>query len=182
LSLSSPLKKYGYDDFNIRQKASLRLAVCSDSPGVARRPIEMRYYTHMPEVFTVHQTVGEQHIDVLGHVGNLVFLGWLLDAAQAHSAAVGLTWERYRELGGVFVVRRHEVDYLESAYRDDQLIVRTWIGHTGRATSIRNYEVIRDTRCLVRATTTWAFVSLTTGRPCRIFEPVLVAFGVTTTQ
>jgi acyl-CoA thioester hydrolase len=152
--------------------------MCSHSPNVARRPIEMRYPADVPEVFTVHHTVGEQHIDVLGHVGNLVFLGWLLDAAQAHSSAVGLTWERYRELGGVFVVRRHEVDYLESAYLEDQLLVRTWIAHTGRATSVRNYEVIRDTRCLVRATTTWAFVNLTTGRPCRIFEPVLVAFGV----
>jgi acyl-CoA thioester hydrolase len=164
------------------QKASFRLPACSDSPGVARRPIEMRYPVDVSEVFTVHQKVSEQHIDVLGHVGNLVFLGWLLDAAQAHSAAVGLTWERYRELGGVFVVRRHEVDYLESAYLDDQLVVRTWIAHTGRASSIRNYEVIRDTRCLVRATTTWAFVSLATGRPCRISEPVLVAFGIPTAQ
>jgi acyl-CoA thioester hydrolase len=138
----------------------------------------MRYPVDVPEVFTVHHTVGEQHIDVLGHVGNLVYLGWLLAAAEAHSAAVGLTWDRYRELGGVFVVRRHEVDYLGSAYLGDLLVVRTWIAHTARATSVRAYEVLRDDRCLVRATTTWAFVSLTTGRPCRIVEPVLAAFGL----
>ena len=111
-----------------------------------------------------------------GHVGNLVYLDWLLAAAHAHSASVGLTWERYRELGGAFVVRRHEIDYLGSALLGDQLVVRTWIAETARATSIRNYEVLRDTRCLIRATTTWAFIDLTTGRPCRIFEPVLVAF------
>ncbi len=151
---------------------------CSDSPGVARRPIEMRYAADVPEVFTVNQAVEEQHIDVLGHVGNLVFLGWLLAAAEAHSAAVGLTWERYRELGGVFVVRRHEVDYLGSAYLGDQLVVRTWIASTARVSSVRNYEVLRDTRCLVRATTTWAFIDLSTGRPCRIIEPVLAAFGL----
>lgn len=160
------------------QKASLVTSLCSDSPGVAGRPIEMGYPVDVSEVFTVHHTVGEQHIDVLGHVGNLVFLGWLLAAAEAHSAAVGLTWARYRELGGVFVVRRHEVDYLGSAYLGDSLVVRTWIAHTARASSVRNYEVLRDTRCLVRATTTWAFVSLATGRPCRIVEPVLTAFGL----
>jgi acyl-CoA thioester hydrolase len=138
----------------------------------------MRYPVGVSEVFTIHHTVSEQHIDVLGHVGNLVFLGWLLAAAEAHSAAVGLTWDRYRELGGVFVVRRHEVDYLGSAYLGDSLVVRTWIAHTARATSVRNYEVLRNTQCLVRAKTTWAFVSLTTGRPCRIVEPVLEAFGL----
>lgn len=138
----------------------------------------MGYPVDVSEVFTVHHTVGEPHIDVLGHVGNLVYLDWLLAAAQDHSAAVGLTWERYRELGGVFVVRRHEVDYLGPAYLGDLLVVRTWIAHTARATSVRNYEVLRDDRCLVRATTTWAFVSLTTGRPCRIVEPVLAAFGL----
>jgi acyl-CoA thioester hydrolase len=152
--------------------------MCSDSPSGAGRHIEMRYSTHVSEVFTIQHTVGEQHIDVLGHVGNLVYLGWLLDAAEAHSAAVGLTWDRYRELGGVFVVRRHEVDYLGSAYLHDQLVVRTWIANTTRATSVRDYEVLCDTRCLIRATTTWAFVSLTTGRPCRIFESVLTAFGI----
>jgi acyl-CoA thioester hydrolase len=166
------------NDFHTVQKSSLGIVVCSDSPSVAGRPIEMRYPEGVSEVFTVHHTVSEQHIDVLGHVGNLVFLGWLLAAAEAHSAAVGLTWERYRELGGVFVVRRHEVDYLGSAYLNDSLVVRTWIAHTARATSVRNYEVLRDAQCLVRATTTWAFVSLATGRPCRIVEPVRAAFGM----
>lgn len=138
----------------------------------------MSYPAPVPDVFTVHQTVGDAHIDVLGHVGNLVFLDWLLAAAQAHSASVGLTWDRYRELGGAWVVRRHEIDYLGSAYLGDQLVVRTWIAQTARASSIRNYEVLRETRCLIRATTTWAFINLATGRPCRIFEPVLAAFGL----
>jgi acyl-CoA thioester hydrolase len=136
----------------------------------------MRYDCNVPNIFTLHQTVGEAHIDVLGHVGNLVFLEWLLAAAQAHSTAVGLTWDRYRELGRVFVVRRHEVDYLGSAFLGDQLVVRTWITETTRVTSTRSYEVLRDTQCLIRATTVWAFVDLATGRPCRIVEPVRAAF------
>src|SRR5690349_24288927 len=103
----------------------------------------MRYDCDVPNIFTLHQTDGEAHIDVLGHVGNLVFLEWLLAAAQAHSTAVGLTWDRYRELGRVFVVRRHEVDYLGSAFLGDQLVVRTWITETTRVTSTRSYEVMR---------------------------------------
>ena len=132
----------------------------------------------MLPTFEQHRTVTADHIDVLGHVGNLVFLDWLLEAAQAHSDAVGLSWERYRELGGVFVVRRHEFDYLGSAYASDPLVIRTWIEDTTRVTSIRAYTVCRGEETLVCGRTRWAFVSLDTGRPCRIPAPVLAAFEI----
>lgn len=132
----------------------------------------------MSTVFRQSRTVTSDHIDVIGHVGNLVYLHWLLDAAQAHSQAVGLGFERYRELGGVFVVRRHEVDYLGAAFEGDELVVRTWITQTTRVTSVRAYEIVRDITCLVRARTTWAFVSLESGRPCRIPAAVRAAFEI----
>jgi acyl-CoA thioester hydrolase len=89
-----------------------------------------------------------------------------------------LSFARYRDLGGVFVVRRHEVDYLGAALEGDALVVRTWITRTTRVSSIRAYEVLRDTERLVRATTTWAFVSLDSGRPCRIPAAVRAAFEI----
>ena len=123
-------------------------------------------------------TVAAGDIDVLGHVGNQVYLGWLLDAAESHSSAVGLTWARYQELGGVFVVRRHELDYLAPAFEGEQLRVLTWISASARATSTRAYEIWRGDRCLMRAQTTWAFVSLSTGRPTRIPPEVFAAFDL----
>lgn len=132
----------------------------------------------MPAVFELTQTVGPEHIDRLGHVGNLEYLAWLLEAAEAHSSAVGLTWERYRALGGGFVVRRHEFDYLGAAFEADNLTVRTWISRTARASSTRAYEIHRGATCLLRGQTLWAFVRLDTGRPCRIPAPVLTAFGI----
>jgi acyl-CoA thioester hydrolase len=132
----------------------------------------------MPAPFEIDLEVEEGHIDVVGHVGNRVFLDWLLEAAEAHSVAVGLSWERYRELGGVFVVRRHEIDYLGPAFQGDALVVRTWITRTTRVSSLRSYEILRDTKCLIRACTTWAFVSLESGRPRRIPKPVLEAFDI----
>ncbi|KIG17398.1 4-hydroxybenzoyl-CoA thioesterase domain protein [Enhygromyxa salina] len=132
------------------------------------------------ELFELTRTVAPADIDQLGHVGNLEYLGWLLEAAEAHSAAVGLTWARYQELGGVFVVRRHEFDYLAAALEGDRLRVRTWISSTARASSTRKYEIHRDATCVLRGVTTWAFIRLDTGRPCRIPEPVLSAFGIET--
>ena len=134
------------------------------------------YPAAMPGTFELERQVQRADIDELGHVGNTVFLTWLIEAATAHSTEVGLGWSRYRELGGVFVVRRHELDYLAPAFVDELLRIRTWIGATSRVTSIRHYEVRRGEICLVRAQTRWAFVSLDSGRPTRIPEQVRRAF------
>ncbi len=124
-------------------------------------------------------TVGDSDIDELGHASNISYVRWLQDAAVAHSSSVGLTYARYVELGGVFVVRRHEVDYLRSALRGDALEVRTHVASVMAAKSERRYEIVRsgDETCLVNAMTLWGFVDTKTGRPARIPSEVYVAFG-----
>jgi acyl-CoA thioester hydrolase len=51
-------------------------------------------------------------IDELGHVSNLVYLRRVLDVAMAHTRARGWDYEQYRALGAIFMVRRHEIDYI----------------------------------------------------------------------
>jgi acyl-CoA thioester hydrolase len=130
-------------------------------------------------MFKHRVTVGEADLDELGHANNIHYLRWLQDAAIAHSAHVGLTFERYVALGGVFVVRRHEVDYLRSALRGDELEVRTHVASVMAAKSERRYEIVRlaDEIVIVRALTLWGFVDTTSGRPMRIPEEIYVAFG-----
>lgn len=124
-------------------------------------------------------TISDSDIDELGHASNISYVRWLQEAAIAHSASVGLTYARYLELGGVFVVRRHEVDYLRSALRSDELEVRTHVATVMAAKSERRYEIVRasDATVIVRAVTLWGFVDTTTGRPMRIPDEVYVAFG-----
>lgn len=128
--------------------------------------------------FTRMLRVEPEHIDVLGHVSNQVYLAWLLAAAEDHSSEVGLSWARYREIGGVFVVRRHELDYLAPAFVGEELKVETWISGHGRASSQRAYTIHRGDRCLMRAQTKWAFIDLESGRPIRIPAEVLAAFSL----
>jgi acyl-CoA thioester hydrolase len=134
-------------------------------------------------MFKHRVTVGEADLDELGHANNIHYLRWLQDAAIAHSSHVGLTFERYVALGGVFVVRRHEVDYLRSALRGDELEVRTHVATVMAAKSERRYEIVRlpkdseDEVVIVRALTLWGFVDTTSGRPMRIPEVIYVAFG-----
>jgi acyl-CoA thioester hydrolase len=118
-------------------------------------------------------------IDELGHVSNLVWVRYVLDAARAHSRAVGLDHAAYLRIGGVFVVRRHEVDYLAPAFEGEPLTATTWIESWGAATSTRRTRIIHDTdaRELCVATTTWAFVAIPSGRPRRIPAEVAQAFA-----
>jgi acyl-CoA thioester hydrolase len=124
-------------------------------------------------------TISEADIDELGHASNVAYVRWLQDAAVAHSTALGLGYARYVELGGVFVVRRHEVDYLRPALRGDVLEVRTHVASVMAAKSERKYEIVRasDGVEIARALTLWGFVDTKTGRPMRIPEEVYVAFG-----
>ena len=123
--------------------------------------------------------VGEQDIDELGHASNIAYVRWIQEVAIAHSAAVGLDFEAYRKLGGVFVVRRHEVDYLRPVLRGDLLEVRTWIDSAMAAKCKRATEIVNQSGTVVaRAVTTWGYVEIASGRPVRIPTAVREAFGI----
>jgi acyl-CoA thioester hydrolase len=132
----------------------------SESPasslGLAAEP-----YRHPLEVIPAD-------IDELDHVSNLVYLRWMLDAASAHSTALGWDLPAYRRLGGVFVVRRHEVDYLASVVAGDRVEAVTWVESWKAASCIRRTAIRRDGADVLRASTLWAFVDLKSGKPRRV--------------
>jgi acyl-CoA thioester hydrolase len=139
--------------------------------------------------FVAHFRVRHHEMDALGHVNNAVYLHYLEQTAIEHSAALGFSGERLRELGGLFIASRHEIDYLRPAVAGDLLQVVTWVAEMGGARSRRDYAILRrpppaDGRSpadgtlaaggaapgelLVRARTHWAWVGVTDGRPRRI--------------
>ncbi len=122
--------------------------------------------------------VAEGDIDALGHASNIAFVRWIQDVAIAHSSAVGLGLEAYQKLGAIFVVVRHEIDYLRPALRGDALEARTWISNVQAAKCQRSTELVRerDRKILARGLTTWGFIEMSSGRPKRIAEEVRAAF------
>jgi acyl-CoA thioester hydrolase len=116
-------------------------------------------------------------IDELEHVSNLVYVRWVLDAATAHSRAVGWGHAEYRALGAVFVVHRHEIDYLAQVTVGEDLIATTWVDSWRAASCVRHTEIARGDRLVSRAATTWAFVAYANGRPRRIPDELRAAFS-----
>jgi acyl-CoA thioester hydrolase len=117
-------------------------------------------------------------IDGLGHVSNLVYLRWVLDAALAHSSAKGLDEAAYKARGQGWVVRRQEIDYLRAAFEGDDLVVETRVASVAAASSTRRTRILRDGEVLARAATNWAYVDFRSGRPIRIPEDVKSLFEI----
>ena len=127
----------------------------------------------MPFVHEVE--VVEADIDNLGHASNLVYLRWVQEAALAHSTALGFSEQAYLARGEVWVVRRHEIEYLRAAVAGDRLRVETRVVTMKAANSVRKTEIFRGSELLCRAATDWVYVELARGRP---LDPAGPALGV----
>jgi acyl-CoA thioester hydrolase len=128
--------------------------------------------------FRTSFVVTEKDIDDLEHTSNIAYVRWIQEIASAHSEAVGLDLDTYRRVGGVFVVVRHEIDYLRPTVRGDLLIARTWLPSVMAAKCIRATEIVRgpEGTLVTRAQTTWGWIDLASGRPRRIPAEVRAAF------
>jgi acyl-CoA thioester hydrolase len=122
-------------------------------------------------------TVAPSDIDELGHANNVVWVRWVNEAAIAHSRSVGLDHEMYFTLQVIWVVRRHDVEYLVPALEGESLEAITWIADLRGATSRRRTLVQREGRALLRAETTWALIDTRTGKPRRIPPEMLSRYG-----
>lgn len=133
----------------------------------------------MMQPFTTHIKVRHREIDALGVVNNAVYQQYLEQAAVAHSEHLGFDLERYRELGGVFVMRRIELEYLRAAVADDILAITTWILEIRGACAIRRYEIRRqgEPDLLLTAEALWVWVDRDTLRPRAMPDVMLEAFG-----
>ena len=134
----------------------------------------------MPAVYEHPHVVRYDESDELGLASNVAYVTWMLDAALAHTAAQGWPAEAYRTLGAGWVVRRHEIEYLQPALPGQELVVRTWVATMEKVSSLRRYEIRRraDGALLAAAATRWAFIDYTRRKPRRIPPQVARAFEV----
>lgn len=120
-------------------------------------------------------TAGPQHIDVMGHVNNAVWVQWVQDMATAHWDAVAAP-EHARDF--VWLVVRHEIDYRGNIAEGESVTGETWIpGDAKGATSARRVDFRNgDGKVIVSALTTWAMLDRETQRLVRVRPEVIGPF------
>ena len=114
-------------------------------------------------------------IDELGHVNNAAWVRWIQDVATAHWYALAAP---EHSDAYIWVVTRHEIDYLRAAGPGETVIGRTWVGEAPKGARFdRHMEFIgEDGKPRVRAKTTWAIIDKATGRPIRVPPDVVAPF------
>ena len=114
-------------------------------------------------------------IDELGHVNNAVWVQWIQDVAVEHWRSVA---NPAHDAAYVWVIVRHEIDYLRSAFEGDVLTATTWVGEAPKGARFDRHMQFsgEDGKVRVRAVTQWAIVDKALGRPIRVPAKVIAPF------
>lgn len=122
--------------------------------------------------FSLAIKVSKNDIDELGHVNNVVYVRWVQEVAAAHwdSLVSSEIKQKY-----VWVVMRHEIDYMSSAFEGDDLKATTWVGESHGARSERFVQITnpKTGKLIAKAKTTWCMLDGVTMRPKRVDEEVI---------
>ncbi|WP_034923953.1 acyl-CoA thioesterase [Gillisia sp. CAL575] len=128
-----------------------------------------------PEIFEKTITVIASDLDELNHVNNVQYVQWIQDIAKEH-------WEKRASeeiLGAYFwVVIRHEIDYKQQGFLDDELIIQTFVGELTHVTSQRLVNIVnkKTNKVLVKAKSTWCLMDYKNKKPVKISQEMLRVF------
>jgi len=122
--------------------------------------------------FSITITVHKNDIDELGHVNNVVYVRWVQEAAAAHwdSLASSEIKQKY-----VWVVLRHEIDYLSASFKNDTITATTWVGESNGARSERFVHITHSKtgKLIAKAKTIWCMLDGPTMKPKRLDEDTI---------
>ena len=128
------------------------------------------------KIFEYPITIAESDIDQLGHVNNIIYLKWVQEIAIAHWNAVATDAMKEQNL---WVVSRHEIDYLRSALLNSKLVAKTWVNEEYSGAKSERFVNICDRetdQVYAKVKTTWYLLDSHSKRPKRI-EPEMLSMG-----
>ena len=120
--------------------------------------------------------VSKNDLDDLNHVNNVVYIHWVQQIAKNH-------WKNLvsNEIikNYFWVLLEHEIKYLNPAFLNDKIRLKTYIEKTDGVKSSRIVEIYnKDTnKLLVTSKTIWCLINAKTGKPNRITEDIKKAFS-----
>ena len=117
--------------------------------------------------------VEQDHIDNLNHVNNAVYLQWVQEVAYLHWNE--LAPKKIRD-AYVWMILRHEIDYLQQAYLNDDITIYTWIDESNGVKSTRVVHIYCSEKLLTTSKTTFCLLDKKNLRPKRISPEILQLF------
>jgi len=120
-------------------------------------------------------TAQPEHIDVMGHVNNAVWVQWMEALATAHWESDALP---DHVAAYVWVVTRHEIDYRGNIALGESVIAETFIPEGPKGARFDRCVEFRNAagKVIVSARSTWAMIDRATGRLARVPAEVAAPF------
>ena len=134
----------------------------------------------MSNPFTLTFTAAPEHIDIMGHVNNAVWVQWMEAIATAHWEALAPPehLDAY-----AWVATRHEIDYRGNIKLGEAVTAETFIPDGPKGARFDRRVDFRPIlpdgaagKVIVSARTTWAMVDRRTGRLLRVPAEVAAPF------
>lgn len=135
----------------------------------------------LPDPYVIKVAVSSDDIDGYGHVNNAVFVAWMDRCAFAHADSVGIDADFCRSIDTGMAAIRHEIDYLASGYKGDEIVIGDWVTlNDGKLRAQRRFQIIRksDKRTLLRCTSNYVCTSLSRGKPTRLPKEFISKYSV----
>lgn len=120
-------------------------------------------------------TAAPEHIDVMGHVNNAVWVQWMEALATAH-------WEADAAPEHVasyaWVVTRHEIDYRGNIKQGESVVAETFIPDPPSGAKFDRRIDFRNAvgKVIVSSRSTWAMIDIASGRLMRVPADVAAPF------
>jgi acyl-CoA thioester hydrolase len=112
-------------------------------------------------------TAGPEHIDVLGHVNNAVWVQWMEAVATSHWDALA---SPEQQAAYVWVVTRHEIDYRGNIALGESVTAETFVPDAPRGARFDRRVDFRNAagKVIVSARTQWVLIDKASGRIQRV--------------
>jgi acyl-CoA thioester hydrolase len=129
-------------------------------------------------VFKLRRQVQFRELDGMQHVNNAVYLEYALDCSMNVINAFGWSLAQMTERGFGILVRRHQIEYKQSAVLDDELEISTYVSGVRRASATRHFFIhrIQDGVLLAQIKSDYVWFDLKTGAPIRVPPDFMSAF------
>ncbi|MFA3917541.1 acyl-CoA thioesterase [Ruegeria hyattellae] len=130
-----------------------------------------------PDPFWRRFKVMQADLDGFCHVNNAIYLNWLDATFWEHTRAAGQSEQACIDQNRSMAAIPHEIDYLSSAFLDDDVVVFNQIAlNDGKPRASRRFQVVRlgNRKTVLCARSSYECTILTTGAPpaCQKFpEP-----------
>jgi len=127
----------------------------------------------MKKNFEFDFRVTKKDIDHLNHVNNVVYVHWVMEAADKHWRF--LSTAKMND-SYVWVVLRHEIDYMASAKLNDKITINTWVENSLGVKSERVVEIKIGGKLIAKAVTMWCLLNKETMKPVKMPSEIIELF------